>query len=131
MTALIDEIAAASEGLLFMSETDAPVEPFVWEESTPFSIEALREAKGYDAATPITRLDADEFFGPATRAHDWHGPEERERVRRFQALLATLKSRLSDIAAYKVGASGAIDVFVVGRAEDGTFAGVTTQVVET
>ncbi|HEY0736717.1 MAG TPA: nuclease A inhibitor family protein [Herpetosiphonaceae bacterium] len=131
MTALIDEIADMSEGLLFMSETDAPVQLFVWEESTPFSIEALREAKGYNDSTPIAKLDVDEFFGPATRAYDWHGPEERERVRRFQALLETLKARLSDIAAYKVGASGTIDVFVVGRAEDGTFAGVTTQVVET
>lgn len=131
MTALIDEIAGASEGLLFMSETDSPVQPFAWEESAPFSIEALREAKGYNISTPITRLDVDEFFGSATRTYDWHGPEERERVQRFEALLATLKSRLSDIAAYKVGASGAIDVFVVGQAEDGSFAGVTTQVVET
>lgn len=131
MTTLIDEIAGASEGLLFMSETDAPITPFVWEESTPFSIAALRETKGYDASTPITRLDVDEFFGSATRTFDWHGPEERERVRRFEVLLATLKSCLSDLAAYKVGASGAIDVFVIGKAEDGTFAGVSTQVVET
>ncbi|HEY0607773.1 MAG TPA: nuclease A inhibitor family protein [Herpetosiphonaceae bacterium] len=131
MTALTDEIAGVSEGLLFPSETDAPIHPFVWEESTPFSIAALRKAKGYDDSTPIAKLDVDEFFGPATRAYDWHGPEERERVRRFQALLETLKARLSDVAAYKVGASGTIDVFVVGRAEDGTIAGVTTQVVET
>lgn len=131
MTSLTDEIASASEGLLFPSETDAPVQPFVWQESTPFSIEALRAAKGYDASTPIAKLSIDEFFGPATRAYDWHNAEEQERVRGFRALLETLTSRLSDIAAYKVGESGAIDVFVVGRAEDGTFAGVATHVVET
>ncbi|MBV9790491.1 MAG: nuclease A inhibitor family protein [Chloroflexi bacterium] len=131
MATLIDEIARASEGLMLISETDAPVTPFVWEESTPFSIEALRQARGYDASTPITKLDVDEFFGSSTREYDWHGPEEQERVRRFRALVDTLKSRLSDIAAYKVGEFGAIDVFVVGRTEDGTFAGVTTHVVET
>lgn len=131
MTSLTDEIASVSDGLLFPSETDAPVLPFVWQESTPFSIEALREARGYDTNTPIAKLSVDEFFGPATRAYDWHNCEEQERVRRFRALLETLMSRLSDIAAYKVGESGAIDVFVVGRAEDGTFAGVATHVVET
>lgn len=131
MTHLIDEIAAASEGLLFPSETDAPVQPFVWEAPAPFSIEALRQAQGYDSSTPIAKLDPDEFFGPATRSYDWHSEEEQERVRRFRALLVTLKSRLHDLAAYKIGESGMMDVFVVGRTEDDTFAGVTTQVVET
>jgi len=129
VTALLDEISQASAGLLFPSESDAPVQPFVWQ--GPFSIAALRRAGGYSADMPIAALDVDEFFGPATRAYDWHGPAEQERTQGFRALAELLKARLRDIAAYKVGESGTLDVFVVGQAEDGAWAGVRTQVVET
>ncbi len=131
MTALIDEISQANAGLLFPSETDAPIRPFVWQQTEPFSIAALRSVQGYSQHVPIAVLDVDEFFGPATRAYDWHGPAEQERTARFRALVELLKARLHDLAAYKIGESGTLDVFVVGRADDGTFAGVTTQVVET
>jgi hypothetical protein len=131
MTILIEEIASASEGLLFPSETDAPLRPFLWTEAMPFSIAALRQAQGYDADTPIAELDVDEFFGPATRSYDWHGTDEQQRVQRFRSLLSLLKARLRNLKAYKAGASGTIDVFVVGQAEDGSFAGISTQVVET
>lgn len=131
MTALVNEISKATSGLLFPSETDAPVDPFVWQERQPFSIAALTRAQGYSPDIPIARLDVDEFFGPATRAYDWHGPTEQERTERFRALVALLKARLRDTAAYKIGESGSLDVFVVGQAEDGTWTGVRTQVVET
>ena len=131
MTTLIDEIASASEGLLLPSETDAPVQPFAWQEPAPFSIAALLEASGYSADTPVTTLDLDEFFGPATRSYDWHGPADQERVRRFRALAELLKARLHNIRAYKIGANSPLDVFVVGQAQDGSIAGVSTQVVET
>ncbi|HEX6292630.1 MAG TPA: nuclease A inhibitor family protein [Herpetosiphonaceae bacterium] len=131
MTSWMDEITDASEGLLFPSETDAPLRLFVWDAPAPFSVEALREARGYAEQTPIATLDIDQFFSPATRSYDWHGPAEQERVRRFGALVETLKAHLRDIAVCRVGASGTIDVFVVGRTDDGSIAGVTTQVVET
>jgi hypothetical protein len=131
MTTLLDEIADASEGLLFPSETDAPVRPFLWRKSTPFSSAALRAAQGYDDDTTITELEAEQFFGPATRSYDWHSEAEQERVQQFRALLKLLKARLRDLKAYKVGASGTIDVFVVGQADDGSFVGISTQVVET
>ena len=131
MTALNDEISQASAGLLFPSESDAPVHLFVWQGQQPFSIAALRRAQGYSADMPIGTFDVDEFFGPATRAYDWHGPADQERTQRFRALVELLKARLHDVAAYKVGKSGTLDVFVVGQADDGTFAGVRTQVVET
>jgi hypothetical protein len=131
VTALIDEISQASAGLLFPSESDAPVQPFVWQEQQPFSIAALRRAQGYTAGTLIATLDVDTFFGAATRAYDWHGPAEQERAERFRALVELLNVRLRALAAYKVGESGTLDVFVVGQVDDGTWAGVRTQVVET
>jgi hypothetical protein len=131
MPTFTDEITHLSKGLLFPSETDAPIRPWVWRRPDRFSLEALRAAQGYSQDTPIVTLDLDEFFASATRDYDWHGPEEQERARRFRAVVAALKARLRDIRVYKVGESGTLDVFAVGRADDGTTAGVTTQVVET
>ncbi len=131
MPTLTDELTQATAGLLFPSETDAPIEPFIWNEPHPFSPAALRAAKGDAADTPITTMAVDDFFGPTTIARDWHGPAEQERVRRFRALVDLLKTRLQEPLVYKLGAQSPYAVFVVGRTEDGATAGLTTQVVET
>ncbi len=130
MTALTARLAQAVAGLLFPSETDAPLHVFVWRATVPFSAQALLASAGYDPATPLQATDLDRFLRPVTTPRAWYGDEEQERMRRFRALRDLLKAELSNITVYKVG-TGAIDVYVVGRAADGTYCGVTTRVVET
>ena len=124
------KIEDASQGLVFISETDAPVEPFVWSASTPFSPEALRAYAKIDAAEPFKTEAVDHFFRNVTVARDWHEDVEQEQVRRFTALRDTLKDLLRDITVYRFG-STAIDVFVLGQDESGAVMGVHTKVVET
>lgn len=125
---LNERLKALTSNLSFQSESDHPVKPF-------FAKGAGRKAlKAADLSQqPARQVGFDDFFANATAEEDWHGPEERESVRRYRELVDALKSGLADLKVYKVGkASGAeFEVYVVGRTPDGDFAGVTTKVVET
>jgi hypothetical protein len=130
MTDLIRQLQQATDGLLFPSETDAPVYVFVWRDRAPFSPQALLQHRGYHSTTPIQETSIERFFRSVTTPRDWHGPEEQERVQRFTALRDLLQTELSDVTVYKIG-TGAIDVYVVGRDGSGNYLGITTHVVET
>lgn len=130
MPDLITQLQHSTDGLLFSSETDAPVQVFVWRDKAPFSSQALLARRRYGPKTQMSETDLDSFFRPVTTPRSWHGPEEQQMVQRFTALRDLLKAELSDIHVYKIG-DAAMDVYVVGRAKDGTYLGVTTKVVET
>ena len=114
--ALLRELKRLTKGLLFQSESDYPVEPFAPDSWEP----------GADARA----VDFDDFFAAATEEQDWHDDEARARVRKFRALVKSLKDNLADIQVFKSGETEA-DVYVVGRTASGRLAGVKTKVVET
>lgn len=130
MPTLYDELAAATAGLEFMSETDAPIEPIVWDETAPTGSAELLSRLGLPHETEIELLDLDTFFRPATTLRDWFDPDETEHAQRFTALAQLLKQRLHNPRVYKIGAINR-QVYVLGQTDDGKLAGIKTHVVET
>jgi hypothetical protein len=127
---LVARLREATDGLMWMSETDAPVDVFVWDGPTPFSPEALRAHAGIASGVPVEEMELERFFRNATTPQDWHEAAEQEQVRRFTALRDLLHSELRDVRVWRFGDT-AKDVYVVGRAPDGTYLGISTKVVET
>ena len=127
---LISRFTAAADGLTFVSETDAPVEVFVWPKGTPFSPEALRAHEHIDTAEPLETEEVDHFFRNVTKPREWHEAAEKEQVRRFEVLRDLLTAELTDVTVYRFGTT-AILVYVLGRTADGTTMGIRTKVVET
>jgi len=129
---LLEELKKLTADLQFQSESDYPVEPFTLsgKGKTSLSAKDVASMSKTNPDGPVKEADFDQFFSNATQEQDWQGPEERESVKRFQALVKTLKENLSDIKVYKVG-DIEMDVYVVGRTSSGDFAGVSTKVVET
>jgi hypothetical protein len=119
----------AARGLLFPSETDAPLEAFEWPigELNP---QRLLEKTGHPPDTAVGELDLDAFFAPACREADWQKPRQQANAQRFQALLAILKNSLGEIKVYRVGSVEA-DVYIVGQNQEGTLSGLKTRIVET
>jgi hypothetical protein len=126
------ELEEASHGLLFMSESDYPLVPLLWEGEgkEALTAEKLLSLTGKPADTPVEIEDIDEFFHIATREQDWHGEREREEVKRYQELVKLLKDNLSDIQVYRLG-KVEIEVFIVGRTDKGDLMGLSTKVIET
>jgi histidine triad (HIT) family protein len=111
----------ASKGLSYTSETDAPLEPFLWPDSAPLTSKHLLELAGAEEGTAVEEETLDDFFY-AVPAED--KPQ-------FDKLAAVLKEQLTGIKVFKVGDEAEKEVYIVGHPRDGQWAGLKTTVVET
>jgi histidine triad (HIT) family protein len=114
---LLTTLTQATTGLLYLSEYDAPLEPFVWEPAEN-TLTEVRRLSGHPPQDHCQTLSADAFFSELTD------------VEGFPALYEILKETLTDLKAYRCGAAN-LTVYVVGRDAHGRLAGFKTRAVET
>jgi hypothetical protein len=114
---VLTQLQRATKGLLYPSEYDAPLEPFVWEQAEN-TLTEVRRLSGASAKQHCRTIAADAFFDALAE------------VEGFPELYATLKKTLTALEVYKCGAAN-ITVYIVGRDAHGRLAGVKTQAVET
>lgn len=127
----IEELRQATEGLLFMSESDYPFQVIEWDKQVEITPEYLRsQTTAARPDTPVTSQSVDDFFRSATSEPQWKKGAELEIARKYKALVRLLKESLSDLVVYRVGEIN-ITVYIVGKSQAGTWIGLTTQVVET
>lgn len=130
--ALKKELMQASEGLLMLSETDAPFEFFyhVKPESEPFTEDIVVEWDGKPGGTAIQIVAVEDFLRNMTHPHPNAGPEQLQQAEKFKFLVGKLKDLLTDVKAYKVS-EVSMPVYLIGKTKTGDYAGLKTLVVET
>src|SRR5262245_24219710 len=85
---VLDALKKASKGLLFPSETDAPLEPFVWEDGGDKLTEGhVLKLAGTDEGTTVEQTSLEELFRTVP-------PEDKAK---FDRLAQVLKEQLSSI----------------------------------
>lgn len=122
---LLTLLRETASGLLYPSETDAPLTPYWWDNaagSEP-SPEALLRTEDRTPDTAVEETGAADFFAPVTEG-------DGEDAARFRKLEEILKRDLTDLRGYRVGAVD-IDVYLLGRHASGEWIGLKTHVVET
>ena len=124
------QLKQASNGLLFLSESDAPFEVIYWPEPGELTPAKLLQLTNHPPDAPLEMLAVDEFFARAIQEEDWHDQEERETVKRFQNLVSVLKQNLSQLQVYRAGNTN-IDACIVGVTPSGDWVGLSTKLVET
>ncbi len=117
-TALLETFAQAASGLLYPSETDAPLDPWAWPGAEAPAVENVAAAVGKEGAE-VTEVPFDDLWAPVTEGEP-----------RFGALAGKLREALTDLRVYRVGKVD-IDVVVVGKTEAGAWIGLRTKLVET
>jgi hypothetical protein len=117
----LDALKAASKGLLFPSESEAPLEPFAWKDGGALTHERLLELAGAEAGTSVEETDLATLLRTIP-------PEDKAK---FDRLAKVLQEQLTGIKAYKVGDEAEKEVYIVGKTKDGRWAGLKTSVVET
>lgn len=129
---LISVLQAATAGLLWIGEIDAPLEVICWQEEKARNLtnERLLELTHHSSETPIEILDLDDFFSAATAEQDWFGDEEKAIAKRYQELVVVLKQRLNQLKVYQVGEVN-IDIYIVGETESREIVGLATKAMET
>jgi hypothetical protein len=124
--ALRNALGNVCRGLFYISETDSEITPVlaVGKRSlVEFANESVPDS-------PIETKPAEDFFQRLIKDREWHGEDERKRVRRFRKLSKVIFENLEDVAVLRVGRIR-IDIFVVGYDADGNIAGIATRSVET
>lgn len=125
---LLKKITDATEGLVYISETDAAVKPFA---ARRLHIHDIREAIELEAGDrSIAEFSVREFFSRLTTVRDHFGPVENERARRFAELETLLRHNLRDLSGFRVGRIQ-VDLFIVGLDREENVIGITTKAVET
>jgi hypothetical protein len=124
------QLKQASNGLLCLSETDAPFEVINWQTQGELTPVKLLQLTNHPPDAPLEMRTVDEFLAIATQGEDWHDEEERETVKRFQNLVSVLKQNLSQLQVYRVGSID-IDAYIVGMTPSGDLMGLSTKLVET
>ena len=118
----LEALKQASRGLLFVSETEAELEPFAWKDAGDTLTHAqLLKRAGAEAGTAVEETTLERFFRAV--------PGEDKA--KFKKLAGVLKGHLSGVKVYKVGDEPEKQVYIVGKTKDGGWAGLKTTVVET
>ena len=125
---ILQAIERACEGLLFPSETDAPLQVLAPPNSAVDN-SAPEEIPPEYASAKTSDQTLQEFFAPATNEADWMNQDERATAQRFQALVELLQSQLSEIRVLRTSDIPA-DIYIVGQHNAQTIV-LKTQVVET
>jgi histidine triad (HIT) family protein len=118
---VVDALKKASKGLLFPSESDAPLKPFLWDDGGKLTKDRLRKLAGAEESETVEESSLDDLLRTVSS-------EDRAK---FDKLASAVKQQLSGVKVYKVGDEPEKAVYVVGTTSDGKWAGLKTSVVET
>src|SRR3712207_1899678 len=112
---VLDALKKDAKGLLFISETESKLTPFLWDADGPIDATTILKNPDYEYGpeTAVATTTLDRFFRAVPK----------EDKAKFDHLAATLKAHLSDLRVYKLGEEGEKDVYIVGKTEDGKWAG--------
>lgn len=128
--AIVKALQKATDGLLFMSESDYPFDVLYWRQpgGSP-SVARIAALTGEDASV-VEERSVDAFFDGAATPQDWHSPEDLQTVRRYQELVALLKAKLRKLKVYRFGTIQ-IHAYVVGVTSAGNWVALKTTQIET
>lgn len=127
---LLEQIKNASEGLYYISETDAEITPFVGGGAESVSKEEILRQTKNALDTPIEERDFTEIFKRLTKIQDWYGEDETATTAKYAALKELLEKNLKDLKIFKIGTIE-LDVYFVGLNAEGILMGIKTKAVET
>lgn len=128
---LATSIQTSSSGLLWPSETDAPITPWSAAVDGENSDEAvLRAALSLGQGTEIEASSGVDTLARLGLDSAGMSAEERASAARFRGLRAVLEANLSGLTTFRVGRVS-VRIFIVGRSRCGELVGIETLAVET
>lgn len=125
-------LAQAVEGLLWLSESESPLELHEWTipADQVLAPDVILQCSGDSGDRPIQQISLESLFQPMMQMQDWQSQAEQDIVARFQSLYQLLQQWLEDVQVYRVG-TVEVDVYIVGRISPTQVIGLHTCLVET
>jgi hypothetical protein len=138
-SALLDRFSEATDGLLYMSESEFPfnITTYTAADMERFIPDMLlqwfeQRCRGFSGRSleEVTEIDLETFFQPLIQNQEWYGETERATAQRFHTLLQLIQTELITPKVYRVGQIE-INIYIVGKANDNDWIVLCTQAVET
>jgi hypothetical protein len=126
---LNEQIAKTVVGLVYLSETDAEIIPFVGHQTDSVTAENLMFQIGR-TEVKIEEKCFQEFFAPLIKIQEWFGADERKMTEKFSQLKELLQTNLIQKRVFKLGKKE-LDIFVVGLDAENILRGIQTKATET
>lgn len=123
-------ISRACEGLVYISETDAPVTPVDLGTADTINGEIILQRGGLEVGIEINEVEVDRFFAKLTAIKEGQSNSQKARAKKFLALGKILEKDLRSLKVYRFGRVR-IEIYVVGLDDAGHIVGVRTLAVET
>jgi len=125
----LSALSEAAQPLVYRSETDAPV--------TVFTVDSTSDEETTDTigtlaggAVPLSSQDAAQLIERLTSKMDYFVERQIKMAEQYAKLFDLLRTNLSDLKLYRAGSVN-VQIFVVGRFDERTVAGIRTNAVET
>lgn len=125
-----EHLTAAAAGLLFISESEAPLEYVEAPLPAGGGVSAAVVAAAFGEAAPARETGVDDFFAGHISDSDPADPVAQENAPRFAALVEALEQHVRGPRVYCFGETEK-RCYVVGAAEGHIIAGLRTVVYET
>ncbi len=127
-----DALRQLCTGLLYPSETDAPIDVYIWNtaEQGAMTFDNIAFNLHHPEDVLISESEAEEFFEGVTEVYEWHTPEEVEETKQYQELKKVFFENVTKPVQLWFG-ENKVDVLVIGRTTDGNYVGLRTFIVET
>lgn len=116
--------------LIYISETDAPIEVINLGKASGVSTAEVLRATGNGPKSIVETVEVTKFFDRLTTPRSWFGPKEIEMAKDFALLKHRLEKELTDIGVFRIGKIE-IDIYVIGLDREGNLAGIKTRAIET
>lgn len=127
---MVSKLANLSDGLTYVSETDAPFEFVDFPTLIEMSAANVATAADIKPATPAVEVDHRKFFFRLTEIRDWFGPKEKQQAQQFRRLKELMEKELTGIKVFRFG-TVRIDILILGKNKQGKVEGFRTFSVET
>lgn len=124
------DIASACNGLIYISETDAPLTPFSFVSTDKDILGAVVDHFKLSDESKIESRPPETFFDRLIVAKEWHDDKQRSITARFADLYKMMTANLVDMTVLRSGEIR-VDIYVAGRTKNGEIVGFRTQAVET
>nr|WP_243635884.1 nuclease A inhibitor family protein [Hymenobacter edaphi] len=128
--AALDQLRQLTEGLYFVSESDAPLTVVSYQApSGALDSKELLKLLNQPADTPVQVQELTHFLRNHTADDGVLGNVDL--ANRYKALQMFLKQELEDVQVYRVGSGPQLEAYALGKTSSGKLAGFKTTLVET
>ena len=123
LSSLRATLAAAAEGVLFVSESEAPFVPVVLPPEpgaagAPPTVDEIRRRFGVDDAAPGAERTLDDFFRYGIAEVDPASVQDQAAIPSVLALCETVRRVAPDARAFRVGDGAEVRYLIVGHAAE-------------